>query len=259
VAVNGVATFAGLNMNRAGGYYLGATSTGLRDAVSKQFLVRSGPPASLAYISQPGTGTVGELFSNPVPALWCKDVFDNWASTCPMVTVALGANPGGATLRGLTTAGPTPGQYVIFDRLFLDRSGTGYTLVGSAPGLTPVTSDPFDIVPGAPFRMVFRSQPTSIVTGTAFDPVVVMEVLDYYGNRATNASGFVTLSVRGPNDIGPPFGTTLVGTSTVILSEGLAVFTGLSVTVPVERTLTLRAEMAGLGNVLSQAFVVRLF
>jgi hypothetical protein len=132
-------------------------------------------------------------------------------------------------------------------------------MIASSPGLASATSEPFDILAGTPHHMAFLVQPTSIVSGAAFDPVVVVEVQDYRGHRATTATGVVALTVRGPNDIGPPFGTTLVGTTYAYVSEGLAVFPGVSVTVSAERTLTLRAEMSGLTSKLSQAFVVRMF
>lgn len=63
------------------------------------------------------------------------------------VTVAFGANPGGATLGGTLTVNAVSGT-VVFTDLTIDQPGTGYTLVATAPGLTPDTTPPFDVIPG---------------------------------------------------------------------------------------------------------------
>ena len=257
-AVNGVATFSGIGVTLRSWYRLRAVSPGLADGFSKQFIVAPAPAVAISFLSQPQDAVVSEFFGGAGPTVGCMDPFDNWASPCGPITVSLGNNPTGATLGGKTTLGPTLG-FMSFDVIIMDRPGVGYTMIASSPGLAPATSEPFDITAGTPHHMAFLVQPTSIVNGTAFDPVVVVEVQDYRGHRATTATGVVALTVRGPNDIGPPFGTTLVGTTYAYVSEGLAVFPGLSVTVSAERTLTLRAEMSGLTSKLSQAFVVRMF
>lgn len=259
-AVNGVATFTGLSMTRATGLYLIAKSDGLMWARSAVAWVNPGPPVSLGFISQPPNAVVHEIISNPFPTVWCKDVYDNWASTCVTVSIALGNNPAGATLLGPTTDSPGGNfTYVTFDRLRIDRVGSGYTFVATATGLGSATSEAFSVSAGPAVRMAYLEQPSDIVSGTAFNPAIVIELQDYYGNRVLNTTTeYVTLFPRGPGDIAPPAGTSIAGSQAEYFVQGLATFSSTSVIVFVDRTLTLRAVSAGMGNLVSQPFVVRL-
>ena len=60
------------------------------------------------------------------------------------VTLALGANPGGATLYGTTTVSAA-GGLAVFSDLSIDRPGSGYTLTASASGLAGATSAAFEV------------------------------------------------------------------------------------------------------------------
>jgi hypothetical protein len=60
------------------------------------------------------------------------------------IAITLGANPGGATLSGTLTVTATNGV-ATFTKLSINQSGTGYTLVATAAGLTQATSAPFNI------------------------------------------------------------------------------------------------------------------
>ena len=60
------------------------------------------------------------------------------------VTLALGANPGGATLSGTTTVSAV-GGLAVFSDLSIDRPGSGYTLTASASGLAGATSAAFEV------------------------------------------------------------------------------------------------------------------
>ena len=59
------------------------------------------------------------------------------------VTVALGSNPGGATLGGTTTVAAVNGV-ATFPNLTINQPGVGYTLIASSPSLTSATSSAFD-------------------------------------------------------------------------------------------------------------------
>src|SRR5439155_7388494 len=74
------------------------------------------------------------------------------------VTVALGTNPGGATLGGTTTVAAVNGV-ASFSPLTLDKTGTGYALTATAAGLNPATSGDFNITPGAATQLAFGTQP----------------------------------------------------------------------------------------------------
>ena len=136
----------------------------------------------------------------------------------------------------------------------LNRTGSGYTLTAGSPGLAAATSAPFDVTAGKASRIAFVVQPTDIAEGTPFSPVVVVEVQDALGNRVTTATGTVTVSVRSASGGSAPSGTTLVGGGARALSQGAAVYTGMTVNVSVQRTLTLRATSTGFANVLEPDF-----
>src|SRR5438132_12927274 len=94
----------------------------------------------------------------PAVKVRALDVFGNLApGFTGAVTVALGNNPGGATLSGTTPVAAVSGVATFFD-LSLNKTGTGYTLTASASGFAPVTSAAFDITPGTATQLSFTQQ-----------------------------------------------------------------------------------------------------
>lgn len=144
-AVNGVATFSGLSIDKAGiGYTLAAASPNLSSAASSAFTVTAAPASLLAFTVQPSGGFTGTPFS-PAVTVAIRDQFGNLiTSATQSVTIALGANPGGATLSGTTTVAPVNGV-ATFSGLSIDKPGTGYTLTATAASLTAATSAGFNV------------------------------------------------------------------------------------------------------------------
>src|SRR5207249_6610812 len=138
------------------------------------------------------------------------------------ITVALGSNPGGATLNG-TLLVAAVGGVASFGDLSLNRTATGYTLTASGGGLGPVTSTAFDITPGTATRLAFTQQPTNTVAGEAISPAVQLSALDPAGNLVPTFMGNVTVAL-GSN----PGGSTLSGTTTVAAVNGVASFSTLT-------------------------------
>jgi len=62
--------------------------------------------------------------------------------------MAIGTNPSGGTLTGTTSVTASAGV-AAFSQLRIDKAGTGYTLIASSAGLTPATSNAFNITVGA--------------------------------------------------------------------------------------------------------------
>lgn len=62
------------------------------------------------------------------------------------ITLAIGTNPGGGVLGGDASVGALVGV-ATFDDLTISASGSGYTLVASAPPLTSTTSPAFTVTP----------------------------------------------------------------------------------------------------------------
>jgi hypothetical protein len=168
------------------------------------------------------------------------------------VTLALGANPGTATLSG---GGPVNavGGIATFSAVQISAAGTGYTLVASSTGLTSDTSTPIDIaapaVSGAT-QLGFLVQPTNVNAGAAISPPVQVEVRDAGGSRVTTSAATVVL-VFG-NNAG---GATLSG-STAQAASGVATFANLRVSAP-GNGYTLVATSDGLASSTSLGFRVR--
>src|SRR5205807_1212863 len=138
--VDGVATFADLRIDQAGRGYTLRAVTGAASGSSGTFTV-AGPAAQLGFVTQP-PGTVEG--GTPIVRAVRVAIQDALGTTVPgatqVVTMALAANPPGATLSGTTAVGAVDGV-ATFNNLSIDRPGT-YTLSAAAAGLTGATSSP---------------------------------------------------------------------------------------------------------------------
>src|SRR5439155_1237644 len=249
-AVAGVATFSPLSVNRTGqGYTLAASVAGLSGATSLPFDITPAPAARLAFSVEPTNTTAGSVIA-PAVRVTALDAQGNPATGFTgNVTIAIGANPGGAALSGSASVAAVAGV-ATFGDLSLNRAGTGYTLTASAIGPTGATSTPFDVAPAAANRLVFTVQPSSATAGTAITPAVQVTAQDAQGNTATGFTGSVTVAL-GAN----PGGGTLSGTTTTAAVAGVASFANLRI----NRTgtgYTLGASATGIAPGTSAAFNV---
>src|SRR5690242_13655380 len=222
-AVNGVATFATLTLDKAApGYWLMASANGLSKTTSSAFDVTAGAATQLAFGTEPGTTVAGHQIS-PAVKVRALDALGNLVpGFTGSVSIALGNNPGGGTLSGTTTIAAVGGVATFFD-LSLDKTGTGYTLMASAPGFAPVTSTAFDITPGAARQLAFTVQPGTSTAGVALAPAIQVSVLDASGNLVPSFAGNVSVAL-GNN----PGGSTLGGTTTAAVVSGVATFSTLT-------------------------------
>src|SRR5207302_271687 len=247
-AVNGVATFVDLSLNKTGtGYWLTATATGL-NATSSGFNITPGAASQLVFGTQPGTTVAGQQIT-PAVKVRALDAFGNVATGFTgAVAIALGSNPGGSTLSGTTPVAAVGG--VATFSVSLNKAGTGYTLTTSASGFTPVTSTAFDITPGTATQLAFIVQPSNTVAGAAINPAVQVTALDPAGNPVPGFTGSVTVAL-GTN----PGGATLGGTTTVAAVNGVASFSPLTL----DKTGTgyaLTATATGLNTATSSGFSI---
>ncbi|HRN52393.1 MAG TPA: hypothetical protein PK788_02795, partial [Gemmatimonadaceae bacterium] len=145
-AVGGVATFPGLTVERAGtGFAIIAASDTLAVAASAEFDVSAAAAQSLVFSVEPSGAAVGEPLLPPIEVR-AQDIFGNTATTfAGIVTMALGSNPGAATLGGNASVAAVAGVATFTD-LTLDVAASGYTLVASSAGLDPATSASFATV-----------------------------------------------------------------------------------------------------------------
>ena len=139
-AVNGVATFTGLSLDKAGGYTFDSHQwpTDRRDDRGV-LSVTPGPVAQLVVTTPPPlTVTAGTRFGLTVSA---EDTYGNVeTSFYATVTVALlGVSGSTVALSGTLTTTASQGV-ATFTGLVLDTAGTGYKLQASGGGLTTTTN-----------------------------------------------------------------------------------------------------------------------
>src|SRR6266566_3448409 len=249
-AVHGVATFGDLTVSKAGtGYWLTGSPTGLARAASDAFEVTAGAATQLVFGTPPGT-TVADHNITPAVKVRALDALGNLVpSFTGNVSIAPGANPGGATFSGTTPVAAIGGVATFYD-LSLNKTGTGYTLTASGSGFAPVTSAPFDITPGTATQLAFTAQPTNAVAGAIISPAVQVTALDPAGNAVPGFTGSVTVAF-GNN----PGGSTLSGTTTATAVNGVASFGDLSAN-KTGTSYWLTATATGLSRATSSVFAI---
>ncbi|NMO14351.1 hypothetical protein HPC49_02580 [Pyxidicoccus fallax] len=249
-AVDGVATFPDLTLNRTGlNYRFAAASQGLTSNTSALFNVVAGPAVRLAFTTQPANVAAGAVMT-PSVRVAVQDAFGNTVQTSSVsVLIAIANNPTGAVLTG-TSPVTTSNGVATFTNLRLDKVGTGYTLEATASGLTAVTSTAFNVTAGAATQLAFTVQPGNISAGGTFDPVVQVTVRDAGGNTVTTSTASITLAL-GNNPGGGP----LSGTTVVSAAGGVASFPGVSL-VRAGSGYTLTASATGLTAATSNTFNV---
>ena len=189
-AVNGVATFSGLTLNKPGaGYTLQVSSSGLTGTATAAFnavpalVVTSEPPAHLVAGSSFGLTVEVEDASG-----------HQLTSYTGPVTVALSGNSGG--LLGVTTVTAHAGL-ATFSGLSLTKAGSNYILLvtsGNWAVSTPTTS--ITVAPAAATHLAITTPaPSSVTAGRLFGMTVAAE--DAFGNVVSTYSNTVTLSLPG--------------------------------------------------------------
>ncbi|HXJ29719.1 MAG TPA: hypothetical protein VNG35_03725 [Gemmatimonadales bacterium] len=261
-AVNGVATFADLHIDKPGtGYTLRAVASGLNDATSQAFdvtLTQPPPPppaTQLRFTVQPPQSTpAGQMMAAlSVSALDATGAVVTTFSGG--ITVLIGTNPSGGTLSGTQTVSATNGV-ATFSTLSINKAGSGYTLQATSPSLTSTTSSTFDITATPPpppppaTQLRFTVQPASTQAGQTIAPPVQVSALDASGTLVTSFTGAITVAI-GTN----PANGTLSGTLTVNATNGVATFSNLSIN-NAGTGYTLQATSSGLTSATSSAFNV---
>src|SRR5512135_3671442 len=138
----------------------------------------TGPVASrLAFTVQPSAATAGVAITPGIQVTAYDDAGVVVTSFNGTITIALAANPTGATLQGTLTRGAV-GGVATFSDLRLNRTGTGYTFVASSGALTTATSGGFTIAPAPPVQLAFIVQPTDVIAGATMAPAVQVQARD---------------------------------------------------------------------------------
>lgn len=254
-AVGGIATFTNLQMNVAGDKTFQFTSGGLTPATSGTLDVKSSTATQMVFTTNISGTVVGQAFTGQ-PVIEIRDLYDNVVDEGPDATanvtasIFAGAGSLGGTLTKAAVAGiatftdleiDTVGSHrVRFTKA--DKSGTG-----GAATLT-LTTDPFDVTPGAATTLAFSVQPGGGTAGVAFAQQPKVEIRDALGNVDTSSTASVTLALTTGTG-------SLAGTATVSAVAGVATFAGLSVdAIGTGKILT--ATSAGLTSATSSGFTI---
>ena len=205
--------------------------------------------ARLLFVGQPSDALAGEAIT-PAVAVELQDPGGHRVTDAAVpVTLTLGANPGGATLRGSVAVTSVHGV-ATFSDVWLDKVASGYTLSAAAAQLTAANSAAFAVAPG-PVQLAFLTQPGTVEGQVAFDPVIQVRAReDRFGNAVTDAPVTLALAVS-------PSGETLGGTTRVTAVNGVATFGGLSLAQPGDG-FVLEASSGAATPARSAAFSVRL-
>jgi hypothetical protein len=232
----------------AGTQSVAATSgTFTNSPITFTALAQAAAASKLEVTTQPSNSSAGAALAPIV--ITAKDINGNVATafTGP-VTLALGANPGGAALAGTVTVAAV-GGVATFNGISLNKAATGYTLVASSGGTTSATTHSFDIAAGIATQLVVSTQPSD---GTAGIPLAAIGITaqDSFGNVATTFTGQVTLALSAN-----PGGSTLSGTLTVAAVGGVATFANISLDKPATG-YTLSASSGAFKPVLTTQFAI---
>ena len=242
-AVNGVATFDNLSVDKLGsGFFLTTTGTNAQPGVSSTFNVSdylaittkapdqivAGVPFNLVVEAQGGSGSVDTSFNGNV-------------------TISNSNYNGGSTnlIHGTTTVKAVNG-IATFTGLTLDQEGN-YSLIVSGANLAFTSQYVFGTSGTATHLEASIPPPSALSVGTPFS--VTIAALDAFGNLDRTRTGNVTLTL-GDNTAGATLGGTLSG----VLSSGLLTFSNL--TINKAGSYTIKAKTAGLPGLTTIPFNV---
>ena len=151
-AVGGVARFTDLQLSRpAVGYTLVASASSLANDTSVAFTILPPPGLVLAFRTEPNAVVAGIALAPAVEVEVRDSAGKVVVGADNRISIALAANPNGATLSGDTVAAPS-GGVARFANLYISKPGDGYALIVSAAGVSSTTSTSFRVVASPEFR-----------------------------------------------------------------------------------------------------------
>src|SRR3989449_597597 len=206
-AVNGVATFANLTIDKAGtGYTLTATSGTLTQATSNSFNITAAPPSPathLAFGVQPSTPQVGVAITPAVTVAALDASGDTVTSFTGAIAIAIDNNPAGGTLSGNAPMNALKGL-PTFANLMIVKAGTCYTLKRTSGTLPQAPTRPFNTTHSFSFNDTAPTEiyPLSLPDALPiFTPAVTVAALDASGNTVTSFTGAVAIAIAN-NPVG---------------------------------------------------------
>ena len=145
--------------------------------------VTAGSPFGLTVQAEDSSGNLVSSFNGPV-------------------TVALGNNPGGATLGGTLTASASNGV-ATFSALTLNKAAAGYTLYVSGGGFGWGVTGPITVTAAAATQVAITQPPQAIANMNASYGLQA-SIEDAYGNVVTPATNIADVAFAVSSTTGPP-------------------------------------------------------
>ncbi len=194
---NGVYTFSGIHGSAWGsGYYLTATSSGLKSDQSSNFDITN-VAANLAFTVSPVAGASGTVF-NVQPVLVVTDTAGRVVTAATASIDNFTVSPAGGVLANCTGLAPTLGYYYLGNCTFAGIVGTNYTLTVSAGGLTSSPSAGFmPSGPGVATQLVFTVEPVAGASESVLSTQPVVKIEDSAGNVVTYSTATIGLTSSG--------------------------------------------------------------
>jgi hypothetical protein len=140
-AINGVATFSDVLLDKAGHYRLTAGADGVV-AASKPITILPAAVANVSFMQQPGNVVERTQFTSRIQVM-VTDAFGNPAANGTLVTLAIHSGPTGAVISGKPTAIAHKGIATFANVTF--QTAGNYVLTASA-GSVSVQSDSFSVL-----------------------------------------------------------------------------------------------------------------
>ena len=232
-----------------------ATNVGYSGGNATATLTVYGPATRLVFGTQPSNAAVSTTIT-PAITLQVEDASGNVVTnSTASITMAVGTNPGNGSLNGTLTQ-PSASGVATFPDLSINRTGNGYTLVATSTGLTPATSNAFNIVQGSdnytePFNLNHgwtwtqsscgggtctpaAGSATNTSTDCQVAPCVAAEISDSFAFGTTMTGYYHNPSGYTWQTIGVPAGATVVSVQgsfwDAVVSTGSGCESGTSTT-----------------------------
>jgi hypothetical protein len=215
-AHDGVATFSDLTATEAGTHKFSASGSSLSGATSNTFQIIAGRPALLVVTKQPTNGMAGQDLA-PVDV----QIRDSYGNLVTYDTSNITASLSGAGLNGKTKVAVVNGV-ATFDSLSISEPGNSVSLnfTDSNPSIAQAVSSLFTIQASPATQLVFGPVTMSAKAGTTI-PTFVVKVEDQNLVVTGDNSTIITIKASG--------GTAIQGVSSIKVTNGVAMFSGLSI------------------------------
>jgi hypothetical protein len=218
---NGAAIFSNISFPTAGTYTITAKDGIFTSITSSSFTISpvTTQVAHLVFIQNPTNIIAGK---NIAPNITVKATDASGKVVGGVVvTLEISSGPSGGALFGKWTSTTYATGIAAFGATTLHLAGT-YTLTASIGGVVSSKSTTFTVSPAVANKPAFTTLPTSATHGTTF--TVKVSVEDTYGNVLTTQNiGTITLALATH-----PTGSTLGGTLTANVVNGVATFSNLT-------------------------------